>query len=211
MSKTDSTTQVLVPRLRNKRGEGERLREQLIEAASELITETGEVGAVTLRAVAARAGIAAPSVYLHFKDVDAIKMAVANRSFAEFSDARVAASVGVASASESLIAGCQAYASYAMAHQGQYRLMFGAGLPPLTGEHGTANRDAFDNLVAAIARCQAEGAAPADVPADRVALMVWTSLHGQVMLRIDRPHMPWPPLKPMIAELTTRLVGLHTS
>lgn len=208
MSGSTSTTQPAVPRVRNRRGQGERLREQLIEAASELITETGDVGSVTLRAVAARAGIAAPSVYLHFADVDALKMAVANRSFADFNSARAAASLGIVSASESLIRGCQVYAEYAIDHPGHYRLMFGPGLPPLTGEQGTANRDAFDSLVNSITRCQTQGDSPDSIPPERLALVVWTALHGQATLRIDRPHMPWPPLKPMIAELTRRLVGL---
>ena len=41
-----------------------------IDAASELIAESGTVDAVSLRAVARRAGVSAPSVYLHFDDRD---------------------------------------------------------------------------------------------------------------------------------------------
>ena len=196
-------------RVPNRRGEGERLREQLIDAASELIAETGDAGSLSLRAVAARAGVAAPSVYLHFKDIDAIRMAAANRSFAAFTAARAAASIDAASAADSLITGCYVYARYALTHPGHYRLMFGPDLPPITGEQGTANREAFDNLVGSIRRCQAEGVAPADISPDRVALMVWSALHGHVSLRMDRPHMPWPPLEPLITDLVTRLVGLQ--
>lgn len=199
------------PRVRNRRGEGERLREQLIDAASELIAESLDAGSLSLRAVAARAGVAAPSVYLHFKDIDAIRMAVANRSFAAFTAARIAASAGALSATESLITGCHVYARYALSNPGHYRLMFGADLPAITGEQGTANQEAFDNLVGSIRRCQTEGVARTDMSPDRVALMVWSALHGHVSLRIDRPHMPWPPLDPLITDLVARLVGLQRS
>ena len=77
-------------RLRNRRGEGARLREQIIAAASEIIAETGDDSALTLRGVAKRIGIAAPSIYRHFTDVDDLKLAVVNRSLAQYADAREA-------------------------------------------------------------------------------------------------------------------------
>ena len=58
-------------RRRNRRGEGERLREEIITAASQMIGETGDDTALTLRGVARRVGIAAPSIYRHFTDAGA--------------------------------------------------------------------------------------------------------------------------------------------
>ena len=49
-------------RQRNRRGEGDRLREEIITAASQIIGETGDDSALTLRAVARRIGIAAPYI-----------------------------------------------------------------------------------------------------------------------------------------------------
>lgn len=48
---------------RNRRGEGALLRTEILTAATELIEAGGDERAVTLRAVARRAGIAAPSIY----------------------------------------------------------------------------------------------------------------------------------------------------
>jgi hypothetical protein len=45
---------------RNQRGEGGRLREEIITAASQMIGETGDDTALTVRGVARRVGIAAP-------------------------------------------------------------------------------------------------------------------------------------------------------
>ena len=71
-------------RRRNRRGEGDRLREEIITAASQMIAETGDDTALTLRGVARRLGIAAPSIYRYFPDVDQLKMVVVQRAFADF-------------------------------------------------------------------------------------------------------------------------------
>ena len=49
-------------RRRIRRGEGDRLREEIITVASQMIGETGDDSALTLRGVARRVGIAAPSI-----------------------------------------------------------------------------------------------------------------------------------------------------
>src|ERR1700729_2893185 len=55
-------------RQRNARGQGDRLRREIIDAARDILAETGNVDRLTLREVARRVGIAATSVYLHFPD-----------------------------------------------------------------------------------------------------------------------------------------------
>ncbi len=60
-------------RRRNPRGEGDRLREELITAASEMIADSGDVSQLTLRGVAKKIGIAAPSIYRHFPDAEPVR------------------------------------------------------------------------------------------------------------------------------------------
>jgi AcrR family transcriptional regulator len=197
-------------RRRNRRGDGERLRGDLLTAAAELVTETGDASALSLRAIAARVGVAATSVYLHFPDVTAMKIALAQQWFAEFADVRDAAAADIADPAQALVVRCQTYARYALAHPGPYRLMFGPGLPPLAApdaDPDTPSLRAFEALVAAIRRAQTSGAA-ADGDPRRLAVLLWAAMHGQVTLRMDRPNFPWPELDDMIAELVTRLVHL---
>ena len=199
------------PRRNNPRGQGERLREQLIKAAGELLAETGDAGRLSLRAVAARVGVAATSVYLHFADLDELKIAIVERGFAELAAVRDAASAGIADPAEALVRRCQAYARFAVDQTGRYRLMFGPDLPAVLAYQAerSPGRDALDVLTEGIRRCQVAGAAPADGDPARLATLVWTALHGQVSLRIDRPSFPWPPLDELVAETVRRLVGLR--
>ena len=203
------------PRRRiNRRGEGARLRDELIDAGYALLTETGHASQLSIRAVAARAGIAATSVYLHFADLDELKVAVADRAFSDLATARAAAIAGIDEPAANLIARCLAYVDFALAHPGQYRLMFGADLPPgvFTGSYtatNSASRSAYESLINAIRDCQHSGAAPADTDPARLAALLWPALHGQVTLRLDRPHFPRPPLHEMITETVQRLIGLR--
>ena len=74
-------------RRRNARGQGVRLADDIVAGALALIERTGSDEAVTLRAVAREIGIAAPSIYAHFADREAIIMAVVVRVFDELSEA----------------------------------------------------------------------------------------------------------------------------
>lgn len=49
----------------NPRGQGPRLRQDILDAATALLGREPAV-AVTLRAIARQAGVAAPSIYAHF-------------------------------------------------------------------------------------------------------------------------------------------------
>src|SRR5947199_7637735 len=69
-------------RQRNPRGQGERLRDDIIEAASRLLADPA-APPLTLRAVAREVGVAATSVYLHFDDIESLTLATVNHLFGE--------------------------------------------------------------------------------------------------------------------------------
>ncbi len=78
-------TEVL--RERNRRGEGGRLRADILAGATELLEQTGSEEAVTLRAVARQVGHLS-AVDLHpFPDREAIVDAIVDSAFADFNDA----------------------------------------------------------------------------------------------------------------------------
>ena len=68
-------------RERNRRGEGGKLRAEILEGATALLEQNGSEEAVTLRAVARQVGISAPSIYSHFPDREAIVDAIVDGAF----------------------------------------------------------------------------------------------------------------------------------
>jgi len=191
-------------RERNRRGEGARLRDDILAAAAELLERTGSEEAVTLRAVARQVGISAPSIYAHFPDREAIVLAAVVRIFDELAEAiRRGAGAAGDDPVDHLVAGCEAYVRYGLAHPVRYAVLFArhrtpppAYCKPVTlGPEGRPvlefGAEAFALLVQAIDDCVRAGAsASTDVVADATA--VWVALHGTVSLRTTLPGFPWP-------------------
>ena len=194
--------------VRNRRGEGEQLREQLLDAAEAAIVESGDAGQLTLRGVARRLGIAAPSIYRHFPDVEHLKLAVVERAFQRFARERDQARRSLEDPAEALLAGCRAYCGFATANPGPYRFMFSYE-SPARGRQSPTGAAAFDALAASIRRCQEAGAMTRADDARAVAAQVWAALHGLILLRLNAPEFDWPEsLEAMATDAVARLVGL---
>ena len=191
-------------RQRNPRGQGERLREDIIEAASRLLADPA-APPLSLRAVAREVGVAATSVYLHFDDVESLVRAVASRRFTDLIRAQDEATAGVTDPCDRLRAACLKYCEFGLAHPGHYQVTFTNPLP--VGEavpwDQMPGQKAWQHFVEGVAPCI--GRAPDDPEAARTALLLWQQLHGIVSLRISRPRFPWPPLAEAITDAVTRL------
>ena len=74
-------------RPRNPRGEGARLRDQLLQATADLLNEFGDADRVSVRAIARRAGVSPTALYLQFPDRDALVAAAVDAGFAAFNTA----------------------------------------------------------------------------------------------------------------------------
>ncbi len=206
----ESRQQSLVPgraaRQRNPRGQGERLRDDIIEAASRLMADPA--APLTLRGVAREAGVAATSVYLHFADIESLVLAVAERRFGELVQLQDQAQESSADPCQQVRAGCLAYCEFGLEHPGQYLVMFTnpLPLPDTLPPEEFPGRKAFQRLTEAVAACI--GGEPEDPEASRTAQLVWQQLHGIVSLRISRPRFPWPPLAETVAEAVDRLLAV---
>jgi AcrR family transcriptional regulator len=198
-------------RRRNPRGQGERLRDDIIEAASRLLSDPA-APPLTLRGVAREVGVAATSVYLHFADLDSLILAVAERRFGELVRLQDEARDENADPCQQVRAGCLAYCEFGLAQPGHYQVMFANPLPmpedmPPDQFPGIV---AFRRLINVVAGCI--GAKPDDERTFLTALLIWQQLHGIVSLRISRPRFPWPPLTETVIEAVDRiLVGARPS
>ncbi|MDQ3226269.1 MAG: TetR/AcrR family transcriptional regulator [Chloroflexota bacterium] len=197
------------PRARNRQGEGPRLRDELMMAAERLLASGADVATLSLRAVAREAGIAAPSVYLHFDSKDALLYAVIEDHFAKLDWAIVAGlELGTEPATR-LLAGCLAYCRYAVEQPGSYRILFNtprSGLP-VSGFAGTLGEAAFRTLVDGVAACIGAGVAQPGDPF-RIATDVWSALHGAVSLRWATSGFPWPPLEQQVRGILEAFTGI---
>jgi len=204
-------------RHRNPRGQGARLTQDIVSGALALIERTGSAEAVTLRAVAREVGIAAPSIYAHFPDRDAVLMAVVARVFDELTEAieqgREAAGQDPAGR---LVAGCEAYVAFGLEHPARYGVLFSRQRPAAPDyckpvPIGPASRPvlefgagSFALLVQAIQDCVTAGvSASTDAVADATA--VWAALHGTVSLRTALPRFPWPDPAVFVRQLVLSL------
>ncbi len=184
-----------IARERNRRGEGARLRTDILAAATELLERTGSEEAVTLRAVARQVGISAPSIYSHFPDREAIVDAIVDDAFRDFNAAIRDASDAAAEAGPlaRLRAGCAAYLRFAAERPNRYQLLFerrdfvGDG-PPRVPELRT---ESFDLLISSVRACVEAGTSASADPR-LAATAIWVALHGLATLRPQTPSFDWP-------------------
>jgi AcrR family transcriptional regulator len=204
-----SANVTLMTRRRNARGEGGRLRTDLIEAAAAILAETGDEQGLSLREVTRRVGVSSPAVYLHFADRDALVAAVVTDRFARLG-AAIAAAVAAAPDTpvDRLRAGCNAYVRLALDDPGTYRVLFGGRTASaLDGEARERTLAPFTALVDGIAAAQAVGAVRSGDPWV-LAVPVWAALHGIASLRTARPGFDWPPVDQLVDDALAGLLGL---
>ena len=200
-------------RTRNPRGSGAQLRDEIVQAARALLIESGTESAVTLRAVARRVGIAAPSIYAHFDSPEQIVRAVVTETFdllqARIDQARWAASTP----RDRLIAGCRAYLAFGAEHAALYGLLFTRARTarptdrPVTRPPEVTDLDGagpFELLLHGVQECIEDGSSTADSVLD-AAVQIWVALHGLVQLRANEPEFPWPDAERTEIELISRL------
>ena len=100
-------------RLRNRRGEGTRLRDELIEAARQLLMTAARESDVSIRAVTRAAGAAPQSFYLQFASLDELLYAVYAVEFESLRHVMAQAASDASDPVAQLRAVCDAYCAYA--------------------------------------------------------------------------------------------------
>jgi AcrR family transcriptional regulator len=179
-------------RVRNQRGEGERLRTALLDAAAEMLVETHDLDQLSVRAVTARAGVSPTALYLHFADKEELTHAVKERCVTALADVL---RQGEAEHDGDPLAQARAmglgYLRFAREQPGQYAILFQipkAERDPRAGFDGVG-AECFGLLVNAVTRCigDREGADPFET-----SVLVWMSLHGRATLLPAMPGFPLP-------------------
>jgi AcrR family transcriptional regulator len=145
---------------------------EIVDAALELLEEEGANG-LSMRRLAERLGIRAPSIYKHLPDKQALEAAIISAGFELQADAFEA----VASAEDRLGALARVYRAFAKAHPHLYRLMT---------EH-ELHRELLTPGVEARAGLSVVEAVGGDADLARAA---WAFAHGMTILELDRRFPP---------------------
>ena len=155
--------------------------DSLIDSAMQILNDSGPDG-LTVRAVAANAGVAPMGVYSRFGGKPGLLEALFVQGFEQLDRA-----VGDASGPDSLARlrnGCRAYRTFAVTNPQVYELMFKQmkelDLKPESLERAA---EAFGQLVGRVADAMEAGLlAPGD--SVDVAQQIWSGLHGGVSLEL---------------------------
>jgi Transcriptional regulator len=151
--------------------------ESVVDAAVALVDEQGWA-ALTLAAVASRTGVAAPSLYKHVRNLEALQQKVSARATAELAQS-LSTSVAGRSGEDALRCVAHAYRDYALAHLGRYPLT--QRVPDAKDPaHVAAGEQAVQAMFAALRGYGLEG--DEAIHATRAAR---SALHGFVSLEID--------------------------
>ena len=195
-------------RVGNRRGHGSNLREEILAAAERLLVTSGYGDAVTLRAIAREAGIAAPSIYPHFPDRDAILDAVVARTFAALAETSRSAAATSPQGIARVEAISLAYLAFARRNPGSYRILFqrstaNIASPPHQYPEGI---DAFGLMISALEGVTAEGSTgDIDPMLDAQSLLV--ALHGIATLTPALPGFPWRDEAELVRNVIHKIVG----
>ena len=162
------------------------LRNGLLEAARAILEEES-LAALTLRAVARKAGVSHAAPYRHFPNHEALLDELSVEGFDELREQIADAAKAQGTESDKIATIGAAYMRFVAARPALARLMFGGQLP---------NRDQFPTLgLKADAIGEEIGKALHD---SALGLAVWASMHGLAMLVLEN-----------VIDLGQRRCGLH--
>ncbi len=159
-------------------------RAALLAAASRLLAEEGPE-ALTVRRIAAEAGVSTMGVYSRFGGKDGVLDALFREGFE-----RLLAELGEqppgADPVADLAAACRAYRRFAVAHATHYALMFQGAVPGFepTDESRAVALASYQVLVDRVRRGLAAGVFAPVASAERLAYAVWATCHGAVTLEL---------------------------
>ncbi|MGH8913783.1 MAG: TetR/AcrR family transcriptional regulator [Acidimicrobiia bacterium] len=193
------------PRSRHRKGEGEQLRREILDATRELLAEKGNLDLVSIRGIAARVGVTPPSIYLHFKDKDHLGYSVCREAFESFGARLLPVLTGDGNAVDRLRRLGEEYVRWGLDNAALYPVLFIGG-PPRSIEpeemSGDPGLTILEGLVALVRSGMDEGLISTDHSPEATAWALWAVAHGTVLLLISKMEWVKEHLENVGAEIT---------
>jgi AcrR family transcriptional regulator len=196
-------------RRRARKGDGDALGLEILDAAEALFIEAGSKEAVTIRAIADRVGVTPPSIYLHYEDKDQLMYQVCRRNFEKLAG-RMAEALGEGSVIQRISRLGVAYMRFGLESPGQYRVLF-LGKPPDAIEYDDdPGVRAYGMLTALLEEGIATGELRGDLDIDSTAFFLWSTVHGATLLLVDKEsmsdHLHLPGVNEAISAVTEEVI-----
>lgn len=176
-------------RPRARRGEGSKLRDDILDAAEQLLVDAGSMDAVSMRGIAEQVGCTPPAIYLHFDDKEELFFHVCARRFTEFAAALTGAGQDATDPADELRRMGRAYVRYGLERPEHYQVLFGDKVLTAVDDvpvDDLPGMDAFEALVDVIRRGVVDGAFRQVDPLT-AAMAVWGAVHGLVEVLLMSP------------------------
>lgn len=180
-------------RQRAKKGEGNRLRDEILDAAEALLAENGSPDHVSMRAIADRVGVSPPAIYMHFADKDELFFSCCNRRFCEMSALLRAAASPYEDPVAKLQAVGRAYIEFGLALGEQYEVMMLGPMPAELGVDDPMDMPGADALVLTaevVGEGMTKGAFRSDLEPLAAAVALWAAVHGTVIVLLAKRKQP---------------------
>lgn len=213
MTTSDRPVLTAERRSRARRGEGDRLREEILVAAERILIETNDQSALSIRAIAAAVGVTPPSIYLHFADRTDLLFEVCERHWLTLEAAMDQAVEGVDDPIERIMARGRAYLRFGLDNPEHYRILLMSRpdeTPDRFVDERLASTAGIEVIAADLSRAMDAGLLVRQDPVE-AACLLWMAVHGMVSLLIAKPDFPFPPVDRLFDDLVKlALDGLRT-
>lgn len=168
--------------------EKEDLRELILQGAKKLFVEKG-IEQTTIRSIADAIDYSVGTVYVYFKNKDAILHALHTQGFTELRGQFTVLS-SVANPMERLMAMGRIYIRYALQNPDMYNLMLTGRAPmeflnAINAEEWNEGKATFDALKTTVGHCMEAGHFSGHKP-EPLAFMIWSLVHGMCSLDIGQ-------------------------
>lgn len=180
------------PRSRLRKGEGDQLRREILDATRALMVEKGSHDLVSIRDIAARVGVSPPAIYLHFETKDQLTYTVCRDMFEGFSARFLPILTSEGNALERLRRLGREYIRWGLDNSGLYTVLF-IGQPPESVSVDEIASDpgllVLEGFVALVRSGMEDGAIRGDASPEATTWAMWAAAHGLVLLLSSK--MEW--------------------
>lgn len=163
------------------------LRQEIIDVSKELLLKEG-FGKISMRKIAAKAGVSATSIYLYFKNKDELLLALIEESIEKLNSALKEAAEPDSGPVERLERMAMAYVKYALENPQEYEIIYMVRpeeMPKYPKEKFRQVRDTYELIASIIHKGSEKMLLEVDDPLVS-AYTIWAQLHGIVSVVLNK-------------------------